>query len=497
MGNISGHVEDQNMEGLPLLRDVTRMILDSDIIEDPKIVVAKHKVTEFRHPKELEKIFDLRVEDEPATHEEMVKFCQDVLKYSVKTCHPMFVSRLYQGVDGYGLAGAWLTEALNTNQTTYEVAPVFVLLEKALLDAMIQLVGWEDGEGIFCPGGSMANMYGMSLGRFHVNPAVKTKGIRDLPPLTCFISEEAHYSVKKGALFLGLGTDSVILVPTDSQGRMLPDELEKAVLKSKSEGKVPFFVCATSGTTVLGAYDPLKPLSDICKRHNMWLHVDGAWGGATIFSRTHRKLLDGVDRVDSITIDLHKMSGVPFQCTVFLTRHKGILYKCNALHAEYLFQPDTYYDTHYDLGDESIQCSRKVDCLKLWIAWKARGSLGLEKQVDTAFAMAKYLAEKVRTTEGFIPVLSEFECTNICFWYVPPSLRGKEKEPDFWDKIAKVAPAIKGLAVKDGTMLISYQPLKSRNWVNFFRVIVHCIPTLTEEHMDNIISLVQKYGEKL
>ncbi|GFV34918.1 cysteine sulfinic acid decarboxylase [Trichonephila clavipes] len=447
------------MEGLPLLRDVTRMILDSDIIEDPKIVVAKHKVTEFRHPKELEKIFDLRVEDEPATHEEMVKFCQDVLKYSVKTCHPMFVSRLYQGVDGYGLAGAWLTEALNTNQTTYEVAPVFVLLEKALLDAMIQLVGWEDGEGIFCPGGSMANMYGMSLGRFHVNPSVKTKGIRGLPPLTCFISEEAHYSVKKG--------------------------------------NVPFFVCATTGTTVLGAYDPLKPLSDICKRHNMWLHVDGAWGGATIFSRTHRKLLDGVDRVDSITIDLHKMSGVPFQCTVFLTRHKSILYKCNALHAEYLFQPDTYYDTHYDLGDESIQCSRKVDCLKLWIAWKARGSLGLEKQVDTAFAMAKYLAEKVRTTEGFIPVLPEFECTNICFWYVPPSLRGKEKEPDFWDKIAKVAPAIKGLAVKDGTMLISYQPLKSRNWVNFFRVIVHCIPTLTEEHMDNIISLVQKYGEKL
>ncbi|CAL1285204.1 unnamed protein product [Larinioides sclopetarius] len=385
---------DQNMEGLPLLRDVTRMILDSDIIEDPKIVTAKHKVAEFRHPKELEKIFDLRIEDEPSTHEQMVKLCQDVLKYSVKTCHPMFVSRLYQGVDGYGLAGAWLTEALNTNQTTYEVAPVFVLLEKALLDEMIRMVGWEEGEGIFCPGGSMANMYGMSLGRYYFNPSVKTKGLRELPPLVCFISDEAHYSVKKGALFLGLGTESVICVPTDKQGRIIPEELEKAVIKAKSEGKVPFFVGATSGTTVLGAYDPLKPLSDICKRHNMWLHVDGAWGGATIFSRTHRKLLDGVDRVDSITIDLHKMSGVPFQCTVFLTRHKGILYKCNALHAEYLFQPDTYYDTHYDLGDESIQCSRKVDCLKLWITWKARGNLGLEKQVDTAFAMANIWQKK-------------------------------------------------------------------------------------------------------
>lgn len=82
------------------------------------------------------------------------------------------------------------------------------------------------------------------------------------------------------------------------------------------------------------------------------------------------------------------------------------MYKCNALHAEYLFQPDTYYDTHYDLGDESIQCSRKVDCLKFWICWKARGSLGLERQVDTAFAMAKYEVDSLIMNNNCISFFS-------------------------------------------------------------------------------------------
>nr|XP_042908865.1 cysteine sulfinic acid decarboxylase-like [Parasteatoda tepidariorum] len=205
------------MEGL-LLREVTKLILDSKIIEDPKIVSAKHKVTEFQHPKELEEIFDLNLGDEPSSLDTMVKLCQDVLKYSVKTCHPMFVSRLYQGVNGFGLSGAWLAESFNTNQTTYEEAPVFVLLENALLEKMIKLVGWEDSEGIFYLGGSMANMYGMSVGDFHADPSVKTKGIRELPPLVLFISDQAHYSVKKGALFLGFRTNNVIEISTDSQG---------------------------------------------------------------------------------------------------------------------------------------------------------------------------------------------------------------------------------------------------------------------------------------
>nr|XP_042901194.1 cysteine sulfinic acid decarboxylase-like [Parasteatoda tepidariorum] len=93
--------------------------------------------------------------------------------------------------------------------------------------------------------------------------------------------------------------------------------------------------------------------------------------------------------------------------------------------------------------------------------------------------MARYLDRKIRQTDGFIP--DKFEDRNICFWYVPPSLRGKENEPDFWDKLSKIPPIIKSRAKKEGTMIISYQPLCSKNWVNFLRVVVQAIPTLTEK----------------
>lgn len=143
-------------------------------------------------------------------------------------------------------------------------------------------------------GGSMSNMYGMVLARFKKFPEVKTKGVASLGHLVAFTSQEVsfkchekfklqfqtkflsqgHYSISKAAHWLGLGTDNLIIVPSDCAGRMIPHELETEILKALAQNKVPFFVNATSGTTVLGAYDPLIPLAGICKKYDIWLHVD-------------------------------------------------------------------------------------------------------------------------------------------------------------------------------------------------------------------------------
>merc|ERR1711963_1364156 len=128
---------------------------------------------------------------------------------------------------------------------------------------------------------------------------------------------------------------------------------------------------ATCGSTVLGAFDDLQAAQAVCSRHGVWLHADACWGGGVLMSHTYRHLMKGVERCDSVAWNFHKFFGTPVQTSALLVADKDILYKANSSQAEYLFQPDKYYDASYDLGDKTVQCGRKVDVLKLWLQWKA------------------------------------------------------------------------------------------------------------------------------
>ncbi|NWV67895.1 CSAD decarboxylase, partial [Malurus elegans] len=405
---------------------------------------------------------------------------------------------------------------MGPSRYTYEVAPVLVLMEEQVLAKLRELVGWSSGDGIFAPGGSMSNMLAMNVARFRRFPQSRSTGNWDLPRLGLFASQESHYSIQKGAAFLGIGTDNVHLVQTDERGKMIPEELEKEIQRVKSEGTAPLFVRATSGTTVLGAFDPLDAIADVCARHGLWLHVDvslggsrfggvpgvplwaliplslqAAWGGSALLSPRLRHLLAGIQRSDSVTWNPHKLLMVGLQCSAFLLRDtSGLLQRCHGVGASYLFQQDKFYDVSLDTGDKSPQCGRRADGLKLWILWKAVGSRGLAWRVERAFAATRYLLEQVKSREGFQLVI-EPEFLNLCFWFIPPSLRGKENSPEFWDKLGKVAPAIKERMMRRGSMMVGYQPHGSR--VNFFRQIV-TNPAVTRQDLDFFLDEIQELG---
>ena len=114
--------------------------------------------------------------------------------------------------------------------------------------------------------------------------------------MVIFTSEDSHYSVQKLAAFMGIGSDNVYQIMTDDRGKLIPEHLEKAIIQAKIEGAIPFMVSATAGTTVLGAFDPLNDIADICKKYNLWMHVDAAWGGGALMSEKYRKLLNGIER---------------------------------------------------------------------------------------------------------------------------------------------------------------------------------------------------------
>ncbi|KAL2104245.1 hypothetical protein ACEWY4_001113 [Coilia grayii] len=495
MNGVNAHCEDvlgfSHAEGQHFLNEAFKIIFEEAV---RKGIDKNEKVCVWQDPAQLEKLLDLDLRDCGETHDQLLSRVRDVAKYSVKTNHPRFFNQLYSGVDYHALVGRLLTETLNTSQYTYEVAPVFVLMERVVLTKLRSMVGWSSGDGVFCPGGSMSNMFAMNLSRYHTFPQVKQQGLWSLPRLAVFTSQESHYSVMKGAAFLGIGTDHVYSVKTNQQGSMDADDLEGKIMLARSQGAVPLYVNATAGTTVRGAFDPLDRIADICEKHGLWMHVDAAWGGSVLFSEKHRHLVKGIDRANSVTWNPHKMLTTGLQCSAFLVRDTtNLLQRCHSANATYLFQQDKFYDMSLDTGDKTVQCGRKVDCLKLWLMWKAIGTKGLAERIDRAFAMARYFAEEMEKREGF-QLLYEPQFVNTCFWYIPPSLRGKENTTDYKDRLSKVAPAIKERMMKQGTIMVGYQPLNGE--INFFRMVV-VSPHISLRDMDFCLDEIERLGKDL
>ncbi|SPP82540.1 cysteine sulfinic acid decarboxylase [Drosophila guanche] len=431
------------------------------------------KVVEWHEPAELRQLFDFQLRDKGESQDKLRELLRETIRFSVKTGHPYFINQLYSGVDPYALVGQWLTDALNPSVYTYEVAPLFTLMEEQVLAEMRRIVGFPnggEGDGIFCPGGSIANGYAISCARYKHAPESKKNGLFNAKPLIIFTSEDAHYSVEKLAMFMGFGSDHVIKIATNEVGKMRLSNLEEQIQRCLDNGWQPLMVSATAGTTVLGAFDDLIGIGELCRKHNMWMHVDAAWGGGALMSKKYRHLLNGIEMADSVTWNPHKLLAASQQCSTFLTRHQLVLGQCHSTNAAYLFQKDKFYDTSFDTGDKHIQCGRRADVFKFWFMWKAKGSLGLEAHVEKVFRMAEFFTAKVRERAGFELVLESPECTNISFWYVPSSLRQMERNQEFYDKLHKVAPKVKEMMIKKGSMMITYQPL--RQLPNFFRLVL-------------------------
>lgn len=178
----------------------------------------------------------------------ILEICREVIKFSVKTNNRNCHNQLFGTLDFYGLGGEWITSALNTGQYTFEMAPAFTLIEEAVLKKSLELFGIPEGDGILCPGGSSALMYGINLARYNKFPASKLEG--NPPGLVMFTSEDAHYSAIKGASFLGIGMNNLINIKTNECGQMRVDELEIKINEALKNNLKPFMVNATCGTTV-------------------------------------------------------------------------------------------------------------------------------------------------------------------------------------------------------------------------------------------------------
>jgi glutamate decarboxylase len=258
------------------------------------------------------------------------------------------------------------------------------------------------------------------------------------------------------------------MVPVNRKGQMDVTQLESAVQRAIQDGFTPFYVNATAGTTVLGAFDPLTEIADICQKYRMWMHVDGSWGGSVVFCSRYRYKLLGAERADSITISPHKMLGVPVTCSFLLGADMRKFHTANTLEAGYLFHESSERvadGNTWDLADLTLQCGRRGDSLKLALSWIYYGAEGYSKQIEHAFEVACYFASLVQQSDDFVLVSENPPpCLQVCFYFAGAG--DLSSEPSVNTQIT--CTIVRSLVAKG--YMIDYAPGELGC---FFRAVIH------------------------
>ncbi|WP_460217956.1 pyridoxal phosphate-dependent decarboxylase family protein [Psychroserpens sp. MEBiC05023] len=360
----------------------------------------------------LYETFDLNLNDEPTIDSDFKNTLKDIIKSTPKTASTSFFNQLFGGRIDRAVLGDLLAVLFNNSMYTYKVAGPQVGIEKTILHKICDIIKYPStADGTFAPGGSMSNYMAVLMARDKYNPMARMQGVTN--KMTLYTSDVSHYSIAKNASFIGVGREQVRSIKTNHKGEMLVIDLELQISKDLKDGYQPFFINATAGTTVLGAFDNVEDISKVSKKYNLWLHLDGAYCGSVIFSEDYKHLVNGIEQTDSFSVNAHKMLGTPLSCSIIVTRDKKHLYQSFSNDAEYLYQTN---DDDFNLGKTSLQCGRRNDALKLWTLWKSVGSIGLKSIVNHQFN----LADIARTYINKHPDYTLYSFDNsisVCFNY--------------------------------------------------------------------------------
>lgn len=313
-----------------------------------------------------------------------------------------------------------------------------------------------------------------------------------------FTSDSAHFSFQRAAMIAGIGTDQVCQVPVDEYGRMKPNELKNLAAQKRAEGFVPFFVNATAGTTVYGAFDPFKEISQICREEKMWMHIDGSWGGSVVFSKEQKWRLDGCNLANSITMNPHKMLGAPLTCSFFLTHDIHQLHQANCIKADYLFHsadvslrnPDATSEEIdmdvWDIADLTLQCGRRGDALKMALGWVYYGAEGYAERVDKGYEIATWTASLVENHPDLVLISPNSpSCLQVCFYYAAGKrLASSDINSQRTVTIQK--------ELKKGGFSVDYS-LGPNGY--FFRAVIH--PNVSKAVVQNLVDLIVLQGKAL
>ena len=365
--------------------------------------------------------------------------------------HPSFHGYFAITGSGPGILGETLAAAFNVNGMLWRTSPSATELEELVLDWLRQLLGMDDDwRGIICDTASISTMLALAAAREAADLDVRQRGLAgrtDVPLLRVYTSEQAHSSVEKAAITLGLGRDGVRVVPTDDAFRMRADLLAEAMREDVRYGYRPLAIVPTIGTTATTSVDPVAAIADVRDElveelgHGIWLHVDGAYGGMVAVCPELREVLDGVERADSFVTNPHKWLFTPIDCSALYVREPTALTNAFSLVPEYLATDDEGVTDYMDWG---VQLGRRFRALKLWFVLRYFGADGLAARIREHIAQAQRIADRVREHPDFV-LAAPVPMSTVCFradptWLSAPPLPAEPPPLEDDDPVAAADP---------------------------------------------------------
>jgi aromatic-L-amino-acid decarboxylase len=336
--------------------------------------------------------------------------------------HPSFFAYFATSTSAPGIFGELLSAAFDNKAMLWRTSPASTELEEVTLDWLRQMMGLDAGmTGIIYDTASVSSMHAIAAAREGVELRIREEGMsgrRDLPLLRVYVSEQAHSSVEKGVITLGLGQRALRKIPTDSEFRMDPRALAAAIKEDKANGVIPFCIVATVGTTSTSSIDPVAELIPIGEEHAMWLHVDAAYAGSAAIVPELRHILEGCERADSLVVNPHKWLFTPFDLSVLYCRHLDLLGRAFSLVPEYLRTPE---QAQVRSGsDYGVQLGRRFRALKLWMIIRYFGHEGLASRIREHCRLARLFASWVEADPNW-ELMAPFPLALVCFRACPPT----------------------------------------------------------------------------
>jgi aromatic-L-amino-acid/L-tryptophan decarboxylase len=349
--------------------------------------------------------------------------------------HPSFFAYFATSTSAPGIFGELLSAAFDVKSMLWRTSPASTELEEVVLDWLRQMIGLDPGmSGIIYDTASVSSMHAIAAAREGVELRIREEGMsgrKDLPLLRVYASDQAHSSIDKGIITLGLGQRALRKIPSDREFRMDVNALRAAIEEDKRAGMLPFCIVATVGTTSTSSIDPIADIIPIGEEHAMWLHVDAAYGGSAAIVPEMSHVLDGCQRADSLVLNPHKWLFTPFDLSVLYCRHMDLLGRAFSLVPEYLRTPE---QAKVRSGsDYGVQLGRRFRALKLWMIIRYFGREGLASRIREHCRLAKLFASWVEADPNW-EMMAPAPFALVCFRARVPA-KSDEDEPKRLDAL--------------------------------------------------------------
>ena len=344
--------------------------------------------------------------------ESLGQFFGDILSSNMQVHHRRYIGHQVSAPAPVSALAGLLSEFANCGMGVYEMSAGGTAIEKIVVQEFCKAVGYDmdSSDGVLTSGGTLANLTGLLAARADY----LTKHPHKRPYI--LVSNQAHFCVDRGAMTMGLKSDQVVKINTTDDFKIDTSQLENSINQIIKSGGHIMAIVACACTTSTGSYDDLKTIANICERHNIWMHVDGAHGGAAVFSKRYKSICAHIERADSIIIDAHKMMLTPALATAVLFKKKKDSYRTFAIEADYLFEKND--EEWYNLAKRTYETTKYMMCIKIYALFKYHGLELIDEYVTRQYDLTRKFAAHLKEQADF-EIAHEPMSNILCFRYTP------------------------------------------------------------------------------